>query len=88
VEDKEVKQAFDRYAEKVNEFLKRAPFHYVKARQFVAGEEHLKPGCSVCGSKRSYWYMVVTDKDGQLCYIGSTCYYQVESKIIPGKEVR
>lgn len=88
MEDKEVKQAFDKYTEKVNEFLKHAPFHYVKCRQFHPGEEHLKPKCSVCGGKRSYWYMVVADKDGQLCYIDSRCYCHVESKIIPKKEVK
>lgn len=86
-EDKEVEQAFDKYAEKVNKFLERAPFHFIRTRQFHPTEELWKPRCSVCGSKRSYWFMAVTDKDGQLCYIGSSCYNHVASKIVPKKEV-
>lgn len=81
-EDIEVKQAFDNFSEKVNEFLKRAPFYFVKTRQFYAGDQHLKPECALCGSKRANWFTVVTNREGKLCYVGSSCFLHIRDKII------
>lgn len=81
-EDKEVKQAFDEHAEKVNKFLERAPFHYVRTLWIKAGYTAYEPVCTLCGNKRSAWYCVITDKDMEFCYIGSCCWHYVVDKII------
>jgi hypothetical protein len=61
------------YLQKLVEFKELGPFYFLSTLQYHGGDESEKPLCDVCNSRRSYWFMVVTDSSGKIYHLGSEC---------------